>query len=195
MQIDEKGSNNVVEIDQTARIEAPIRIYGQNNKLIVGKEAFLTGQVIEILGNNCSITLGDNCVLRGLIRCRHNDTHVYFGKNSTSMHVKITLHEAGRIKIGEDCMISGDVRMDVSDMHSIIDRATGQRINKAQDIEIGDHVWLGYGVTVAKGCHIGSGSVVAEKSLARGVIPSNVVVAGAPAKVIRENIEWRRDRI
>lgn len=191
----EQGTGNIIEIDDTAKIKAPVHINGNHNRLFIGKNVQVDGTILEIVGNNCSVVLNEGVVWRGIIRCRHDDSHIVMGRNTTSMHAIVTLHEAGRITIGEDCMFSGDVRFDVSDMHSIMDRATGERINKARDITIGDHVWLGHGVMVLKGCQIGGGSVVGAKSLVGGVIPENVVVAGVPAKIIRENVEWSRKRL
>jgi FkbH-like protein len=188
----ERGTGNILEIDATARINAPVRVRGSHNRLFIGKDVKLDGAVLEIVGNNCSIVINDGVRWRGILRCRHDDTHIEIGRKTTSMDSVVTLHEAGRITIGEDCMFSGDVRMDVSDMHSIMDRATGQRINQAQNIEIGDHVWLAHGVTVLKGCQIGSGCVVGAQSLVGGSIPENAMVAGQPAKIIRENVAWSR---
>lgn len=193
--ISERGTGNIIDIDKSATIKAPIRVHGDHNRLYIGQNVIVDGTILEIVGDNCSIVLYDDVVWRGIIRCRHDAAHLAIGSKTTSMHAIVTLHEAGSITIGEDCMLSGDIRMDVSDMHSITDRATGTRINSARDIVIGDHVWLGHGVMVLKGAHIGSGSVVGAKSLVSGVIPQNVVVAGVPARVIRENVDWNRKRL
>jgi FkbH-like protein len=192
LQLDDQGRGNSIEIDSTSNIKTPIRLRGDNNQVFVGRNVQLHGTAFEIVGNNCSIVLHDDISWRGIIRCRRNDSHIRIGRKTTAMHAVLTLHEAGRISIGEDCMFSGDVRLDVSDMHSIMDRTTGERINQPRDITIGDHVWLGHGVMVLKGCQIGSGTMVGAKSLAGGIIPENVVAAGVPARVIRENVEWSR---
>ncbi len=188
----EQGEGNLIEIDETAKINLPIRVRGNHNRLFIGKNVRLDGKILEIIGNNCSIVLHDDIRWHGILRCRHDDSHITMGSKTTSMHAIVTLHEAGHISIGEDCMFSGNVRMDVSDMHSIIDRATGERINKARNITIGDHVWLADSVTVLKNSQIGGGSIAGAKSLVGGIIPGNVMVAGVPAKIIRENVEWSR---
>lgn len=53
------------------------------------------------------------------------------------------------------------------------------------DIEIGDDVWLGYGVVVLDGVKIGNGAVVGANSVVTKNIPENAVAVGSPAKVIR----------
>lgn len=53
-------------------------------------------------------------------------------------------------------------------------------------IEIGDDCWIGAKVTFIDGAKVGSGVVVAAGSVVRGQIPSNVVVGGVPARVLRQ---------
>ena len=58
-------------------------------------------------------------------------------------------------------------------------------------VAIGDHVWLCENATVMPGVKIGSGSVVASHSLVTKNVPPNTLVAGIPARVIRENVQWK----
>ena len=53
-------------------------------------------------------------------------------------------------------------------------------------VHIGDNVWLGDHSTVLKGVTIGDNSVVAARAVVTRDVPPNVVVAGSPAKVIKE---------
>lgn len=53
------------------------------------------------------------------------------------------------------------------------------------NIEIGDDVWLGYGVVVLDGVKIGSGAVVGANSVVTKDLPENAIAVGSPAKVIR----------
>ena len=78
------------------------------------------------------------------------------------------------------------------DSHGIYDLDTGKRLNRSKDIFIGDHVWLAYGATVLGGAHIGNGCVLGAFSLAKKQFPENCVLADMPAKVVRENIFWKR---
>ncbi len=56
----------------------------------------------------------------------------------------------------------------------------------AKPISVGDNVWIGGGVTVLAGITIGSGSVIGAGSVVTKDIPSNVIAAGNPCRVIRE---------
>jgi acetyltransferase-like isoleucine patch superfamily enzyme len=57
---------------------------------------------------------------------------------------------------------------------------------KMASIKIQDKVWLGMNVTVLKGVTIGEGSVVAAGSIVTKDVPPWTLVAGNPARVIKE---------
>ena len=58
-------------------------------------------------------------------------------------------------------------------------------------VTIRDNVWIGNGATILKGVTIGEGSVIAAKSVVTRDVPPHTIVAGNPAKVIKEDISWR----
>ena len=53
-------------------------------------------------------------------------------------------------------------------------------------VKIGNKVWIGAHATILPGVTIGDGAVVAAGAVVTKDVPSNVVVAGVPAKVIKE---------
>jgi len=59
-------------------------------------------------------------------------------------------------------------------------------------IIVGNNVWFGVGVNVLPGVTIGDNVVVGSGSIVNKDIPSNVVVAGNPAKIIRNITEEDR---
>ncbi len=56
----------------------------------------------------------------------------------------------------------------------------------AQGIVIEDDVWLGSAAVVTDGVHIGKGAVVAAGAVVTKDVPAHCVVAGVPARVIKE---------
>lgn len=56
----------------------------------------------------------------------------------------------------------------------------------ADPVRVGDHVLIGANAVVIEGVQIGNGSVVAAGAIVTQDVPENVVVAGVPARVIKE---------
>lgn len=56
---------------------------------------------------------------------------------------------------------------------------------KDKKVRIGNDCWIGYGVIILSGVTIGDGAVVAAGAVVTKDVPSNAVVAGTPAMVVR----------
>ena len=96
-----------------------------------------------------------------------------------------------KLTIGKGVFIGKDVIIRTSDGHAIIDPETGLAINEPQDIEIGDNVWIGARNMILKGTKIPSGSIVGAQSVVNKKFETtNVLIAGNPAKIIRNNVFW-----
>src|SRR6266849_3315706 len=52
-------------------------------------------------------------------------------------------------------------------------------------VRIGDNVWIGNGALIMKGVTIGDRAVVAARSVVTRDVPTDVVVAGVPARVVK----------
>lgn len=64
-------------------------------------------------------------------------------------------------------------------------------------VEIGDNVWIGGNAVINPGVTIGSDVVIGSGSVVTHDVPSGVIAAGNPCKVIRnitreERLEWQR---
>jgi acetyltransferase-like isoleucine patch superfamily enzyme len=90
-------------------------------------------------------------------------------------------------KIGPDAAIAENVIIRDSDNHSILDKPH----EESSTIEIGNHVWIGTNSIILKGVVIGDGSAVAAGSLVNKNVPPGTLVAGIPAKVVREGGSWQ----
>lgn len=191
MPVEKIQKDTVLELESEP--EGRIVVHGERNTVRIGKNVVLKGN-IWLQGSGALIEIADGCHIDGMIHVvRGEGGRIRIGRRTTVNASGLSLHEAGEIAIGEDCMFSTDVHADVSDMHPIFDRKTGRRINPARSIHIGDHVWIGTGVWLMKGARIGGGSVVGAGSMVFGELPANVIATGTPAKVVRRDIEWRRD--
>jgi acetyltransferase-like isoleucine patch superfamily enzyme len=93
------------------------------------------------------------------------------------------------IKIGSGCAISWNANILDTNAHELT--VEGIPRPRSQGVTIGDHVWIGTGATVLAGVTIGDGAVVAAGSVVTSEVPSKALVAGNPARVIREDASWR----
>jgi len=102
------------------------------------------------------------------------------------------------IDIGEDVAFGSNVYLcdfDHSYSNPMIGRISSPLVSKGP-IKIGDRCWLGANVYVASGVELGDGCVVGANSVVTSSFPANTVLAGVPAKAIRQwdsaNGEWTR---
>jgi acetyltransferase-like isoleucine patch superfamily enzyme len=101
--------------------------------------------------------------------------------NGTYLNRNTEVVAAQSVTIGRDCKIARDVIIMDTDQHEI----PGTDM-KAKPVHIGDHVWIGSRAIVLKGVTIGPGAVVAAGSVVTKDVPARAIVAGIPAKVVRE---------
>jgi len=82
--------------------------------------------------------------------------------------------------------------MDI-DFHKIKKLNEDNFRNKLENIDIGNNVWIGCRNTILKGSRIKDNSVIGANSLINKEFEKeNVLIAGNPAKIVRENIRWER---
>ena len=93
----------------------------------------------------------------------------------------------GGIYIGKNTIITSGVTI-LS--HKLIPiKSEDKYIGRNVDTRIGDFCVIGTGAIILSGVTIGNDVVVAAGSVVTKDIPSNTIVGGNPAKVIRANIQ------
>lgn len=88
------------------------------------------------------------------------------------------------IIVGDGTMFANGAYVTDSDWHTLYDRT--ERDPTPTPVKIGRNVWLGDHATVLKGVTIGDNAVVAARAVVTRDVPANVVVAGNPARVVKE---------
>jgi acetyltransferase-like isoleucine patch superfamily enzyme len=95
-----------------------------------------------------------------------------------------TLNDIGGITIGDDVMIGPNVSL-ISSGHPVEPENRTRRITAAP-IVIGHNVWIGASAMVLQGVTVGDDSVIAAGAVVTHDVPPATLVAGVPARVIRE---------
>ncbi len=106
------------------------------------------------------------------------------GKNFYANH-GCTILDAAPVTFGDNVMLAPGVLISTA-THPLdpAQRASGEEF--AHSITIGNDVWVGMGAKILPGVSIGDNVVVAAGALVNKDVPDNSVVAGVPAKVIRQ---------
>lgn len=114
--------------------------------------------------------------------------HTNHGKNTTiGEHVFInhacSFLDLGGIEIQDNVMIGP--RVSITSENHPIDVETRKTLVPSK-VVIKKNAWLGGGANILPGITIGENSVVAAGAVVIKDVPDNVVVAGVPAKVVKE---------
>lgn len=143
------------------------------------------------------LTICDNGILKtnGNFHCYYNN-EIYIFKNAV-LELGASYINSGSqircmesIKIGNGCAIARNVMIMDFDAHPIT-YADGTTNCITKPIVIEDNVWIGVGSIILKGVTIGKGAIVGAGSVVTKDVPSNSIVAGNPARVIKQGVIWK----
>ncbi|MER9226851.1 acyltransferase [Mesorhizobium sp. M0664] len=110
------------------------------------------------------------------------------------------LVSAGRIEIGDDVIMSWGITVVDHNSHSVDWRLRGDDVKKwhrgekdwtgipIAPVKIENRVWIGFNATILKGVTLGEGSVVGAGAVVTKDVAPFAVVAGNPAKPIRQRL-------
>ena len=117
-----------------------------------------------------------------------NNAHLEIGHKSY-INLNSTVICYDHIIIGSNCAISWNTNVLDGNAHELVVGEVARP--RTQPVVIGDKVWIGTGATILPGVTIGDGAVVAAGSVVTADVPGRAVVAGNPARVVREEVTWR----
>lgn len=121
---------------------------------------------------------------------------VTIGQNCSLNETRFEMHDSSgaRVEIGADNLWSKGISVRPDDLHQMYDIKTGEILNPPKPIIIGDHVWVGADVTFMKGAEVARNSIVGNGALVtKRFDRENIAIAGVPAKIVRENVNWRHE--
>ncbi|MDB3901853.1 acyltransferase [Flavobacteriaceae bacterium] len=189
------GNNNLIQ-NRGVFFKVKFDIIGNNNTIKIGKKTKLYNTTIFIRGDNHILIIDEDCIIKGgSFWFEDSFCKIHIGKETTieSADFAVTENES-TILIGADCMFSDEIVLRTGDSHAIIDQSKNIKINNAQDIIIGNHVWIGSRSTILKGVVIGDNTVIGTGSIVTKSVLCNTVSVGIPARMIKSNVGWSRNR-
>lgn len=95
-----------------------------------------------------------------------------------------TVLDEAYVTIGDDCFIGPNVSIYTA-CHSTDPTERNTREEWAKPVTIGNSVWIGGSVTILPGVTVGDNVTIGAGSVVVRDVPSNTVIAGNPARVIR----------
>ena len=122
--------------------------------------------------------------------------HCHFG-NMVYANYHLTCVDDTHIYVGDYTMFGPNVTIATAG-HPILPELREQLYQYNMPVHIGRNCWIGAGAVILPGVTIGDNSVIGAGSVVTKDIPSHVIAAGVPCKVIREITEddiifWRKE--
>lgn len=168
-------------------------------KVKYGKNVVLKGTPVIFNKGGATLEIGDNCVIkssflsnliglyqRTIIVTRTPEATIKIGDNVGISGA--TIYARKSIEIGDNTMIGGNAKILDNDFHPIEIEA---RLNDDKDkigtrpVKIGKNCFIGCNALILKGTELGDGCVVGAGAVVSGKFEDNSVIAGNPARVIK----------
>lgn len=188
-----EGNDNEYCFNDAKLEKVTLSIKGHRNRVICGSGTTLGGLSIQIVGNDHQVIIGERCVIRGRMVVKGTAQRIEIGNRTSFVNCYLLAQMGGGIEIGRACMFSRQIEIRATDAHSVIEIATGKRVNLDGPVKIGNHVWLAAGVLVSKGVTIADDVIVgAGSAVLKDITESHTVAAGRPAVVVKRGVTWNR---
>ncbi len=190
-----EGAELIIVFDESAApISLDLYAGGHTDNLVVfGSQCAVQGDIRFGGGGNLVFCGGRGEQQYYRVALYTTTSAFVFGADSTSVGAYFHIEGPRRhVVVGRDCMFSAEVYVAATDNHAIIDKATGTVLNPPEDILIGPHAWIGFGATILKGVDVGADAIIAARALLTRSAPPGALLAGAPAKIVREGVTWHR---
>jgi acetyltransferase-like isoleucine patch superfamily enzyme len=180
------------------------KIVGKYIKREFDRGALLSGEIEVTIranlfnhGSKANVKLGKHVVIDGTLECYERGMLLV---GDYSFVGRARIFAAHKVDIGIGVLISDNVIILDSDLHSL---SASKRFAEAvawskgkfpnvydgipgEPVIISDHVWIGANSVILKGVTIGEGAIVGAGSVVTKDVPPYTIVAGNPARIIRE---------
>jgi acetyltransferase-like isoleucine patch superfamily enzyme len=151
-------------------------------------------ELLPYMGGRGRIVIGDNVFISGKISIGfasgHADEPEFVVGDRTFIGHRCGFNVARSVRVGRHCYIASGVSVVDMDGHPIdaAERRSGKPTppEGVGPVVIGDDVWIGFHAVILKGVTVGDRSVVAAGAVVTRDVPPDCVVAGNPARVVKQ---------
>jgi len=195
--IREHGRANLIDLAGAYLSNCVIRVVGDGNYVKLGHGSRLSNCTVTVVGSGNKLILGQRVgMLHSELIMESQDSYLTIGDESTfqgSIHIAVTECYSG-VSVGNDCMFAHEIQVRNGDSHAVLDARTRARLNPAQSVKIGNHVWVASRAMVLKGVNIGDDAIIGAGSVVTRSVATGSLAVGTPARVVRTGVTWTRSR-
>jgi len=117
------------------------------------------------------------------LQARYLNSKIKIG-NNISTNNNILLCAANFIEVGDDTLIGQYVTIMDHEAHGTQPNER-RKVGVIGQVIIGKNCWIGNNVIILKNSTIGDNTIVSTGAVVSGIFPSNVIIGGIPAKIIK----------
>ncbi|WP_221568311.1 sugar O-acetyltransferase [Alkalihalobacillus sp. TS-13] len=126
---------------------------------------------------------GEEIFIEPIFRCDYG-SNIHVGENFFANFDCVIL-DVCKVTFGDNCMLAPGVHIYTA-THPLDPTARNSGREYGRPVTFGDNVWIGGGAIINPGLTIGGNVVIASGAIVTRDIPDNVVIAGNPAKILKE---------
>lgn len=147
------------------------------NDLMPDQETERRALLRSLLGST-----GERFTINQPFRCDYG-CNIHVGENFFA-NFNLTVLDEAEVRIGNNVLIGPNVSIYTA-CHPLEVEERNKWIEWAEPVNIGDNVWIGGSATILPGVTIGDNVVVGAGAVVTKDIPSDVLVGGNPARIIK----------
>lgn len=170
-------------VADTRRAQRVLTRYNATSDEETGERATI---LRELLGS-----FGDGAVIRPLFACDYG-YNIRLGRNAF-INFNCVFLDCAPIEIGDNLQMGPAAQLYTA-AHPLETDVRRSGLEYARPIRIGNDVWIGGGAIILPGVTIGDRSVIGAGSVVVRDVPAAKVVAGNPARILRD-LEGSKDPV